>query len=369
MLRDRVAAYYRSRGYRVQQAAKITGISGAVHAVDLWAEGPLGNLAVFLGDAGGIEGPELSALRRSAKDLGATPVVAPGRDDSRVRALAAQLGVVVLDTNRLGEPPDAVADPVWGDGDPAWPQPAAASEPTRADWPLHSRVAGRRPGEPIQLEQEPAAGRSLSDQVLDRLTGAPEPSAPMPRQKPARGFGWLRRDTPGGFDWLRAGSDEGAPETAPGTDASATDASTKDAQANQRASPAGTGPMPVARRAAPATPDPGDDRPGPGHWVVDPRRVDDVLARHGEAPPVRSAPTRVRPPAPSEPATPTAPVEPAWVPQPDEPDIPDPGHLPSKAARPRRQQPRASRAEALITAALWVIAAALAGLLVALLFL
>ncbi len=354
----------------MQQTARITGISGAVHAVDLWAEGPLGNLAVFLGDEGGIEGPELSALRRAAKDLGATPVVVPDGDASRLRSLASQLGIVVLDARQLEGAGGGVGtgggadadDPVWGDGDPAWPRPEPVEPSRGAEWPEHSRAAGRRPGEPIHLEQgPPAAGRSLSDQVLDRLTGEPVAQAAPPRTKPARGFGWLKQTPMSGFGWLRS-----SPGAVPEPDAeperplepAAVPAVAAAPAGPRRSPPSEAPPAPETRSAAPAA-----DSPGPGHWVVDPRRVDEVLANHGQAPPRHpaAAPTAAEPAASVAGSVARAPpiAEPAWVRQPENGN--------DSAPEPTTRGGTA-RAEAWITVALWVVAAALAALLIGLLF-
>ncbi len=361
VLRDRVAAYYRSRGYRVQESARITGISGAVHAVDLWAEGPLGNLAVFLGDAGGIEGPELSSMRRAAKDLGATPVIAPGREETRLRSLAAQQGVVVLDARQLGDrASQPEPDPVWGD-DPKWPQRDAPT-PQRAEWPMHSRAAGRRPGEPVRLERTPARDRSLSDQVLDRLTGEPVEQPAPPKNKPQEGFGWLGA-APTGFDWLRGGHVAGS-EPAP-DHGSAGPSTTLDRVAG--AAPRAT-PRPPMESVADLEgaedeqrPAGRDYSPGPDRWVVDPRRVDELLARHGQSP--------ARDPAGVESHVPRAEVG-SVTPEAPVPEPASEAHPRQGTSTPRldtNQQRRhaaaPSRAEAWITFALYAIAAALAGIM------
>src|ERR1041385_1091365 len=113
------ASFYRRKGYTVREGVRATGASGNEHRVPLLAEGPLGSLAVFFGDLGGIDGPEMGGARKVARDLGATPVLAADTFSNEDRQTAARLGVVLLDG-------DAVAV------EPAAPAPSA--DPARS-WP------------------------------------------------------------------------------------------------------------------------------------------------------------------------------------------------------------------------------------------
>ena len=138
MDRTQVAAFYRGKGYLVHESIVVTGQSGNQQRIPLLCEGPLGNLAVFFGDAAGIDGPEIGAAKRVAKDLGATAVVAAGTFTGDQRRTAAELGVVLLDASAL-EAPTATELPS------AWPgqTPGAALE---RDLNAHPWPASGRPG-------------------------------------------------------------------------------------------------------------------------------------------------------------------------------------------------------------------------------
>ncbi len=101
VLREEVANHYSAKGYTVHERAKVRGSSGAIHVVDMVAQGPLGNLVIAIEDAGGFEGPEMHAIRRAAKDIGATPVMAAHRVPEGLRRRAAEAGVVLLDDAML----------------------------------------------------------------------------------------------------------------------------------------------------------------------------------------------------------------------------------------------------------------------------
>ena len=101
MFRDSVAEHYRSKGYRLHEHVKVRGKSGAVHACDMIAQGPLGNLIVSFGDDTPFEAAEMGAVRRTARDVGATPVVAVEQLPEGIRNLAARAGVVLLDRDAL----------------------------------------------------------------------------------------------------------------------------------------------------------------------------------------------------------------------------------------------------------------------------
>lgn len=113
MERARVADFYRGKGYQVHESILVTGQSGNQQRVPLLCEGPLGNLAVFFGDAAGIDGPEIGAAKRVARDLGATAVVAAGSFTGEQRRTAAELGVVLLDGGSIESPAPAEAGSAW----------------------------------------------------------------------------------------------------------------------------------------------------------------------------------------------------------------------------------------------------------------
>lgn len=123
MFRDQVLEHYRVRGYKLHERVKVRGRSGSVHACDLVAQGPLGNLIVMLGDDHDIEGPELTSFRRSAKDIGAAAVLAMEHPEPAVRETARMLGVKVIDEQALadGEPLVATPPPAEVEDHP-WPE-------------------------------------------------------------------------------------------------------------------------------------------------------------------------------------------------------------------------------------------------------
>lgn len=172
MLREQVAEHYRDRGYRVQERLRAEGASGQVHVLDLVASNHLGRLAVFFGDAGGIDVAELAALQRTARDVGANPVVAVPRISGPLRAAAGQRGIVLLEASQLG--------------DAAHPAPVDPERP-RSAWP----EAGK--ARPWPSRDAPR----LSDAMLDRQRHDDAPEAP---------FAWLGGSGKGEqerFDWLR----------------------------------------------------------------------------------------------------------------------------------------------------------------------
>ena len=140
MERTAVADFYRGKGYQVHDSIVVTGQSGNQLRVPLLCEGPLGNLAVFFGDAGGIDGPEIGAAKRVARDLGATAVVAAAAFTGEQRRTAAELGVVLLDGDAVGAPLPPATPPS------SWPgrTPAAVLEDDLAahPWPASGRPGG-----------------------------------------------------------------------------------------------------------------------------------------------------------------------------------------------------------------------------------
>lgn len=122
MFRDAVAEHYRSKGYRLHEHVKVRGKSGAVHACDMVAQGPLGNLIISFGDDTPFEAAEMGAVRRAARDVGATPVVAVERMPEGIRNLAARAGVVLLDRDAL-EAVELAPVAHEMDAPVAWPDP------------------------------------------------------------------------------------------------------------------------------------------------------------------------------------------------------------------------------------------------------
>lgn len=139
MERTQVADFYRGKGYQVHESIVVTGQSGNQQRVPLLCEGPLGNLAVFFGDAAGIDGPEIGAAKRVARDLGATAVVAAGSFSGEQRAQAAELGVVLLDASAIGAAPQRPSI------DSAWPGQTPRQSLER-DLEAHPWPASGRPG-------------------------------------------------------------------------------------------------------------------------------------------------------------------------------------------------------------------------------
>ncbi|MGB1586389.1 MAG: hypothetical protein ACPHID_05030 [Thermoplasmatota archaeon] len=123
MFRDAVAEHYRSKGYRLHQNVKVRGRSGAVHACDMIAQGPLGNLVISFGDDMPFEAAEMGAVRRTARDVGATPVVAVAQMPEGIRRLAARAGVVLLDQDALEAVELEPVAQVEEEAPMAWPDP------------------------------------------------------------------------------------------------------------------------------------------------------------------------------------------------------------------------------------------------------
>lgn len=166
VFREEVVAHYRTKGYKVHEGVKVRGQSGAVHACDLIAQGPLGNLVVSFGDYGGFDGPEMGAVRRAARDVGATPVVAAESMPEGIRQLAARAGVVLLDRACLRRPEPVV--------------PEESAEPQATPWPDPER---KKIAEP---EPRPAPSRAPAEEAFGWLPKTAVPRAqPVARVAPA----------------------------------------------------------------------------------------------------------------------------------------------------------------------------------------
>lgn len=180
MFREEVAEHYRSKGYKLHEHVKVRGQSGSIHAVDMVAQSSLGNLAISFEHDGDFEGPEMGAVRRMARDIGATPVVAVEHMPDGLRQHAARAGVVLLDRAAMEAPSPELAP----EFNPAPP------EPEQVPWPNADKESRR---------DDPGIWR------YERTRGEPatalEEEAPVPElgaheAKPAS------TKATGGFDWL-----------------------------------------------------------------------------------------------------------------------------------------------------------------------
>ena len=203
MERAQVADFYRGKGYLVHESIVVTGQSGNQQRVPLLCEGPLGNLAVFFGDAAGIDGPEIGAAKRVSRDLGATAVVAAGTFTAEQRGHAAELGVVLLDHASMGAP--APAPHI----ESAWPGQTPRQALDR-DLQAHPWPASGRPG-----GQDGTRDAALVDidQVAERASARLAPAAPTTIARPTPTA--APRDDAGGL-WkhARAGTSTAAQEPA-----------------------------------------------------------------------------------------------------------------------------------------------------------
>lgn len=196
MLRDEVAGHYRAKGYTINERARVRGQSGAIHAVDMVAQGPLGNLIIAIEDAGGFEGPEMHAVRRAAKDIGATAVMAAKTIPDGLRRQAAAAGVVLLDERSLvaAPPIETISDSAAIEY-PPWPGQERSREERPEiidDWAPKRSGKSTDPGFwRYPRDAEPATdGEAPATVTLDDLPDikpAAEPSA-------AAQFDWLPRE-------------------------------------------------------------------------------------------------------------------------------------------------------------------------------
>lgn len=185
--RSRVADFYRSRGYQVRENCRVRGESERVYAVDMVSQGPLGNLLVSFGDAGGVDPMELGRVRQIAKDIGATPVMAAPELDYDMRQLAAQMAVVVVDEATLRAPGDGV--PMIGQRrksedflEHPWPKSGRADEDVVAEPEPIADPAPEWPSGDVVKDVEPDAFDWLAPKAEAKpaLETRPEPVAPSP---------------------------------------------------------------------------------------------------------------------------------------------------------------------------------------------
>lgn len=136
-MRQAVAEHYTAKGYRIRERVRVRGKSGNIHMAEMVAQGPLGAMLIAFEDAGGFEGPELSAIKNTAKDIGAQAVAAAERFPDGLRRRAAELGVVLLDEDSLRIEEPAIMLTTDGDVDfPPWPGTQQDEpEPEDTPWP------------------------------------------------------------------------------------------------------------------------------------------------------------------------------------------------------------------------------------------
>lgn len=209
MFRDRVLQHYREKGYSLRERVRVRGSSGTVHSCDVVAQGPLGNLVVQFEDYGGFEGPELDAVRRIARDVGATPVVAAENVSQTLRRHADQAGVVVMDAEaltRASAPLVAVTTPQ----EPAYP-PWPGQKPDREEVRTHEWPSDARARPTVSPRMDPG---EVDDLVSE--WSRPEPPRPTRREDP--GFwkygGEDDADADGAADAAGTPEATGAAETA-----------------------------------------------------------------------------------------------------------------------------------------------------------
>lgn len=200
-----VAAYYRAKGYVVRDNARVAGPSGTEHKVPLLAEGPLGSLAVFFGDFGGVDGPEMGGARKVAREVGAQPVLAADEFSNHDRQVAARLGVVLVDAATLAGPgSDPAKSPALGlgaDTGRAWPglapiptRRAKPEEPEPHPWPVSGRVDGQGAPAPSAVDVDEILARPPQAEVAAPPAPPREPPLPAPSvQDEPRGDGLWKR--------------------------------------------------------------------------------------------------------------------------------------------------------------------------------
>lgn len=201
MLREQVRDYYRGQGYQVLEDAKVLGASGQTHRVEMLVRGSLGYLVVAFPDAGGFEGPEMGAVRRVARDIEATPVVAAPSINPTARAMAMKMGVVLLDMEHLQH-----EIPINSDED--WPASGKREAPAEAHpWPKTGRarpeVEGVMRASSVDDLLTDWSGKQLRDEphvtANESLWKQPRREAAKEAAAPRGTFSWLAKT--GATDW------------------------------------------------------------------------------------------------------------------------------------------------------------------------
>lgn len=243
MFREEVAAYYRRRGYAIKENVKIRSPEGSVYAVDMVAQSSLGNLLIAFEDEGGFEGPEMNAVRRMAREIGATPVMAARRIPAGLRKQAAGAGVVLVDEDTVQAPdePEPETAPATEPEYPPWPGSSQDAEvqdvpPWPRSRPAHQRMETREVDSIVaELAQESVRKRRAksTDPGIWRFprqdAEEPEPARTPPAAESAPGAQGT------GFQWLP--KEEAPPATAPRTVEEKVDAKTAHVRVERHAPP------------------------------------------------------------------------------------------------------------------------------------
>ncbi len=202
MFRERVATHYRARGYRVEEDMRLRADDGRIHHVDLVCKSGLGTLIVEIPDE--LDGTELASLRRKAKDLYGTPVLASPQIPVEIRNAAPRMGIVLLEEMDLQTEPDGISlpPPAPAPEPVPWPEPKRREAPVREEpapaqaaqavWPSQRREAPQKfawlnqgqvleappaPTPPDVVPAPPARAPPVPPAPAPR---APAPSAPAP---------------------------------------------------------------------------------------------------------------------------------------------------------------------------------------------
>lgn len=190
-VRQAVADHYVAKGYRIRERVRVRGKSGTIHMAEMVAQGPLGAMLIAFEDEGGFEGPELSAIKNAAKDIGAQAVAAAERFPDGLRRRAASLGVVLLDEQSLTAPEPTMPEPEVEVEYPPWPSlERDRPDPEDTPWP-----------------GTPRAGRMVTRDVDDMVAELQTPTTRTKSTDP--GFWNYPRDgvqrpprPKAGFEWI-----------------------------------------------------------------------------------------------------------------------------------------------------------------------
>lgn len=170
MFQELVAEHYTKKGYKVHQARKVRGKSGNVYLVDMVCVGDIGHLVISFGDEGGIEGPELGAVKRIAQDIGAAPVAAVPDPTPAVRRMANQAGVAIVDQEALLRP----------DSEPDLRSEEQIAHP----WPRSGESRDDPAGLWGKVREAPSSGESFGWLNANKTNQPRKPSNPATRREP-----------------------------------------------------------------------------------------------------------------------------------------------------------------------------------------
>ncbi len=191
-VRQAVADHYVAKGYRIRERVRVRGKSGTIHMADMVAQGPLGAMLVAFEDEGGFEGPELSAIKNAAKDIGAQAVAAAERFPDGLRRRAAELGVVLLDAEALQRPtpdmPEILDEPEF----PPWPtQKQDIPEPEETPWPGTPRAGRMVPREVDDMVAELQTVSRPTKSTDPGFWSYPRDGAVQRPPRPKASFEWI----------------------------------------------------------------------------------------------------------------------------------------------------------------------------------